>query len=191
MVVKDVEREDIEFISKASGVGGLGSWYGSVVLCTSPAAPGHRVHLQGETGCLGLAHGREARSAVCHVRALQHERIQRTSQGVCERPPWLRVGARACPAASPLPYARIPASPAALHRLHPALPAIPTRLWTTAPLASCHTWLSSACFPLLPHSTAAMLPASQTLHCLPIAHVDHMRPEKLGQAALVEEVDVS
>lgn len=34
-------------------------------------------------------------------------------------------------------------------------------------------------------------PATQTLHCLPIAHVDHMRPEKLGQAALVEEVDVS
>jgi len=22
---------------------------------------------------------------------------------------------------------------------------------------------------------------SKTLHCLPIAHVDHMRPEKLGQ----------
>jgi len=32
---------------------------------------------------------------------------------------------------------------------------------------------------------------SKTLHCLPIAHVDHMRPEKLGRAALVEEVDVS
>ena len=32
---------------------------------------------------------------------------------------------------------------------------------------------------------------SQTLHCLPISHVDHMRPEKLGSAALVEEVDVS
>ena len=32
---------------------------------------------------------------------------------------------------------------------------------------------------------------SKTLHCLPIAHVDHMRPEKLGRAAMVEEVDVS
>lgn len=32
---------------------------------------------------------------------------------------------------------------------------------------------------------------SKTLHCLPIAHVDHMRPEKLGHAALVEEADVS
>lgn len=31
---------------------------------------------------------------------------------------------------------------------------------------------------------------SKTLHCLPIAHVDHMRPEKLGHAALVEEVDL-
>lgn len=31
---------------------------------------------------------------------------------------------------------------------------------------------------------------SKTLHCLPIAHVDHMRAEKLGQAALVEETDV-
>ena len=32
---------------------------------------------------------------------------------------------------------------------------------------------------------------SKTLHCLPIAHVDHMRPDKLGHADLVEEVDVS
>ena len=32
---------------------------------------------------------------------------------------------------------------------------------------------------------------SKTLHCLPIAHVDHMRPEKLGHADLVEEMDVS
>jgi hypothetical protein len=32
---------------------------------------------------------------------------------------------------------------------------------------------------------------SKTLHCLPIAHVDHMRPEKLGHAALCEETDVS
>ena len=32
---------------------------------------------------------------------------------------------------------------------------------------------------------------SKTLHCLPIAHVDHMRPDKLGTAALVEEADVS
>jgi T-complex protein 1 subunit delta len=32
---------------------------------------------------------------------------------------------------------------------------------------------------------------SKTLHCLPIAHVDHMRPEKLGRADLVEEMDVS
>ena len=31
---------------------------------------------------------------------------------------------------------------------------------------------------------------SKTLHCLPIAHVDHMRPEKLGRAALVEEAEV-
>ena len=31
---------------------------------------------------------------------------------------------------------------------------------------------------------------SKTLHCLPIAHIDHMRPEKLGRAALVEEVAV-
>lgn len=31
---------------------------------------------------------------------------------------------------------------------------------------------------------------SKTLNCLPIAHVDHMRPEKLGTAALVEEVEV-
>lgn len=31
---------------------------------------------------------------------------------------------------------------------------------------------------------------SQTLDCLPIAHVDHIRPEKLGHAGLVEEVDI-
>lgn len=31
---------------------------------------------------------------------------------------------------------------------------------------------------------------SSTLDCLPVAHVDHLRPEKLGQAGLVEEVDV-
>lgn len=31
---------------------------------------------------------------------------------------------------------------------------------------------------------------SKTLHCLPIASIDHMRPEKLGHAALVEEVEV-
>ena len=31
---------------------------------------------------------------------------------------------------------------------------------------------------------------SNTLRCLPIAHVDHMRPEKLGAADLVEEVQV-
>ena len=31
---------------------------------------------------------------------------------------------------------------------------------------------------------------SKTLGCLPIAHVDHMKPEKLGKAALVEEVEV-
>jgi len=30
---------------------------------------------------------------------------------------------------------------------------------------------------------------SKTLGCLPIAHVDHMKPEKLGKAALVEEVE--
>jgi hypothetical protein len=32
---------------------------------------------------------------------------------------------------------------------------------------------------------------SKTLGCLPIAHIDHMRPEKLGSAELVEEVEVS
>ena len=32
---------------------------------------------------------------------------------------------------------------------------------------------------------------SKTLNCLPIAHVDHMKPEKLGTADLVEEVEVS
>ena len=31
---------------------------------------------------------------------------------------------------------------------------------------------------------------SKTLGCLPIAHVDNMRPEKLGTAKLVQEVDV-
>eukprot|EP00899_Mesostigma_viride_P008682 jgi/Mesvir1/17815/Mv12911-RA.1 len=31
---------------------------------------------------------------------------------------------------------------------------------------------------------------SKTLHCLPIANVDHMKPEKLGTAALVEELDL-
>ncbi|PSC69071.1 T-complex 1 subunit delta [Micractinium conductrix] len=31
---------------------------------------------------------------------------------------------------------------------------------------------------------------SKTLGCLPIAHVDHMRPEKLGHAAMVEEADL-
>ena len=32
---------------------------------------------------------------------------------------------------------------------------------------------------------------SRTLGCLPIAHVDHMRPEKLGHAKLVEEESVT
>ena len=32
---------------------------------------------------------------------------------------------------------------------------------------------------------------SKTLGCLPIAHVDSMRPDKLGAADLVQEVDVS
>ena len=32
---------------------------------------------------------------------------------------------------------------------------------------------------------------SKTLGCLPIAHIDSMRPEKLATADLVEEVDVS
>ena len=32
---------------------------------------------------------------------------------------------------------------------------------------------------------------SKTLGCLPIAHVDSMRPDKLGHADLVQEVDVS
>jgi len=31
---------------------------------------------------------------------------------------------------------------------------------------------------------------SKTLNCLPISHVDNMRPEKLGTAQLVEEVQV-
>lgn len=31
---------------------------------------------------------------------------------------------------------------------------------------------------------------SKTLNCLPIAHVDHMKPEKLGTADMVEEVEV-
>ena len=31
---------------------------------------------------------------------------------------------------------------------------------------------------------------SRTLGCLPIAHVDHMRPEKLGHAKLVQEETV-
>ena len=31
---------------------------------------------------------------------------------------------------------------------------------------------------------------SKTLGCLPIAHVDHMRPDKLGCADLVEEIEV-
>ena len=31
---------------------------------------------------------------------------------------------------------------------------------------------------------------SKTLNCLPIAHVDHMKPEKLGHADRVEEVQV-
>ena len=32
---------------------------------------------------------------------------------------------------------------------------------------------------------------SKTLGCLPIAHIDSMRPEKLARADLVQEVDVS
>ena len=32
---------------------------------------------------------------------------------------------------------------------------------------------------------------SRTLHCLPIAHPDHMRPDKLGAAQLVEEASAS
>lgn len=31
---------------------------------------------------------------------------------------------------------------------------------------------------------------SKSLNCLPIAHIDHMRPEKLGVAELVEEIEV-
>jgi hypothetical protein len=31
---------------------------------------------------------------------------------------------------------------------------------------------------------------SKTLGCLPVAHIDHLRPEKLGAADLVEEVEV-
>jgi hypothetical protein len=31
---------------------------------------------------------------------------------------------------------------------------------------------------------------SKTLGCLPIAHIDHMKPEKLAHAELVEEVEV-
>ena len=32
---------------------------------------------------------------------------------------------------------------------------------------------------------------SKTLNCLPIAHVDHMKPEKLGHADRVDEIQVS
>ncbi len=32
---------------------------------------------------------------------------------------------------------------------------------------------------------------SKTLGCLPVAHIDHLTPEKLGHAELVEEVEVS
>ena len=32
---------------------------------------------------------------------------------------------------------------------------------------------------------------SETLNCLPISHVDHMRPDKLGHADLVESENVS
>lgn len=32
---------------------------------------------------------------------------------------------------------------------------------------------------------------SKTLNCLPIAHADHMKPEKLGHADRVDEVQVS
>ena len=32
---------------------------------------------------------------------------------------------------------------------------------------------------------------SKTLNCLPIAHVDHMKPEKLGHADRVEEMQVT
>mmetsp|Transcript_70078 Transcript_70078/g.222130 ORF Transcript_70078/g.222130 Transcript_70078/m.222130 type:complete len:268 (+) Transcript_70078:214-1017(+) len=31
---------------------------------------------------------------------------------------------------------------------------------------------------------------SKTLNCMPVAHIDHMKPEKLGKAALVQEVQV-
>jgi T-complex protein 1 subunit delta len=31
---------------------------------------------------------------------------------------------------------------------------------------------------------------TKTLGCMPMAHVDHMKPEKLGKAAMVEEVEV-
>lgn len=32
---------------------------------------------------------------------------------------------------------------------------------------------------------------SKTLNCLPIAHVDHMKPEKLGHADSVQEMQVT
>lgn len=32
---------------------------------------------------------------------------------------------------------------------------------------------------------------SKTLGCLPVAHIDHLKPEKLGHADLVQEVEVS
>ena len=32
---------------------------------------------------------------------------------------------------------------------------------------------------------------SKTLNCLPIAHADHMKPEKLGHADRVDEIQVS
>lgn len=31
---------------------------------------------------------------------------------------------------------------------------------------------------------------SKTLGCLPVAHIDHMKPDKLGSADLVEDVEV-
>jgi hypothetical protein len=40
-------------------------------------------------------------------------------------------------------------------------------------------------------SAVHVVHADRAVHSAQIAHVDHMRPEKLGQAELCEEVDVS
>lgn len=61
-------------------------------------------------------------------------------------------------------------------------------LWRpAAPLGASPCALSAA------HAAHAVytVNADRAMHSAQIAHVDHMRPEKLGQAELCEEVDVS